>query len=159
MRTGSRSCVIPPPLLRASLGPRARPLRQGQGGGGSAAAHPGGTGKGETRGERQEAERAAGAPTRASLRAWKCFRRPAVRGRGWLPQLLQQPEAKKSRKGRREPELSVTRPVAQLSDKSRVNSSSYRNEALASHGGSLVLNVAPQTERKSGSLRAGDGGR
>ena len=48
----------------------------------------------------------------------------------WLPQLLPQPEAK-SRKGRREPELSVTRPVAQLSDKSRVNSSSYRNEALA----------------------------
>ena len=31
-------------------------------------------------------------------------------------------------------------PVAQLSDKSRVNSSSYRNEALASHGGSQVLN-------------------
>ena len=72
-----------------------------------------------------------------------------VRGRGWLPQLLPQPEAK-SRKGRREPELSVTRPVAQLSDKSRVNSSSYRNEALASHGGSQVLNVAPQTERNPG---------
>ena len=74
-----------------------------------------------------------------------CF----VRGRGRLPQLLPQPEAK-SRKGRREPELSVTRPVAQLSDKSRVNSSSYRNEALASHGGSQVLNVAPQTERNPG---------
>ena len=74
---------------------------------------------------------------------------PAIRGRGWLPQLLPQPEAK-SRKGRREPELSVTRPVAQLSDKSRVNSSSYRNEALASHGGSQVLNVAPQTERNPG---------
>ena len=72
-----------------------------------------------------------------------------ARGRGWLPQLLPQPEAK-SRKGRREPELSVTRPVAQLSDKSRVNSSSYRNEALASHGGSQVLNVAPQTERNPG---------
>ena len=72
-----------------------------------------------------------------------------VRGRGWLPQLLPQPEAK-SRKGRREPELSVTRPVAQLSDKSRVNSSSYRNEALASHGGSQVLNVAPQTKRNPG---------
>ena len=41
-------------------------------------------------------------------------------------------------------------PVAQLSDKSRVNSSSYRNEALASHGGSQVLNVAPQTERNPG---------
>ena len=63
--------------------------------------------------------------------------------------LLPQPEAK-SRKGRREPELSVTRPVAQLSDKSRVNSSSYRNEALASHGGSQVLNVAPETERNPG---------
>jgi len=37
-----------------------------------------------------------------------------------------------------------------LSDKSRVNSSSYRNEALASHGGSQVLNVAPQTERNPG---------
>jgi hypothetical protein len=36
----------------------------------------------------------------------------------------------------------VTRPVAQLSDKSRVDSSSYRNESLASHGGSQVLNVA-----------------
>ena len=67
-----------------------------------------------------------------------------VRGRGWLPQLLPQPEAK-SRKGRREPELSVTRPVAQLSDKSRVNSSSYRNEALASHGGSQVLNASSGT--------------
>ena len=44
----------------------------------------------------------------------------------------------------------MTRPVAQLSDKSRVNSSSYRNEALASHGGSQVLNVAPQTERNPG---------
>ena len=77
------------------------------------------------------------------------FERGGVRGRGWLPQLLPQPEAK-SRKGRREPELSVTRPVAQLSDKSRVNSSSYRNEALASHGGSQVLNVAPQTERNPG---------
>ena len=77
------------------------------------------------------------------------FERGGVRGRGWLPQLLPQPEAK-SRKGRREPELSVTRPVAQLSDKSRVNSSSYRNEALASHGGSQVLNVASQTERNPG---------
>ena len=37
-----------------------------------------------------------------------------------------------------------------MSDKSRVNSSSYRNEALASHGGSQVLNVAPQTERNPG---------
>ena len=37
-----------------------------------------------------------------------------------------------------------------MSDRSRVNSSSYRNEALASHGGSQVLNVAPQTERNPG---------
>ena len=37
-------------------------------------------------------------------------------------------------------------PVAQLSDKSRVNSSSYRNEALASHGGSQVLNVSQRDE-------------
>ena len=40
--------------------------------------------------------------------------------------------------------------VAQLGDRSRVNSSSYRNEALASHGGSQVLNVAPQAERNPG---------
>ena len=95
-----------------------------------------------------------GKPVVASSAHWgACAAGPcadtAVRGRGWLPQLLPQPEAK-SRKGRREPELSVTRPVAQLSDKSRVNSSSYRNEALASHGGSQVLNVAPQTERNPG---------
>ena len=74
------------------------------------------------------------------------FERGGVRGRGWLPQLLPQPEAK-SRKGRREPELSVTRPVAQLSDKSRVNSSSYRNEALASHGGSQVPVSAEKKQR------------
>ena len=49
-------------------------------------------------------------------------------------------------------------PVAQLSDKSRVNSSSYRNEALASHGGSQVLNVAPQTERNPGHSGAMAGG-
>ena len=54
----------------------------------------------------------------------------------------------------------MTRPVAQLSDKSRVNSSSYRNEALASHGGSQVLNVAPQTGRNpghSGAMAGADG--
>ena len=65
---------------------------------------------------------------------------PRASGDGGGSRSYSRSQRPKAERAAREPELSVTRPVAQLSDKSRVNSSSYRNEALASHGGSQVLN-------------------